>query len=94
MLDAEVGAVRETAGADAYRAARALELHDGEARLAALRSKAVELGTAIAAGASPAGRRSVPATWTTRRSHLRHAVRAGASGRDPIAVAWPRPGPP
>jgi len=49
-LDAEVAALRETPGIDGYRAGRALELHEGEARLTSLRSQEVQLGTAIAAG--------------------------------------------
>ena len=90
MLDAEVGAVRETSGADAYRAARALELHDGETRLAALRNEAVQLGTAIAAG----GRRLASLRaghLDDPRSHLRHASEPEApvdTRRRRLAEAW------
>jgi hypothetical protein len=90
LLDAEVGAVRETPGADAYRATRALELHNGEARLAALRGEAVQLGTAIAAG----GRRleSLRAGHLDDpRSHLRHASEPEPpveTRRRRLAEAW------
>ena len=71
-LDAEVAALRDTPGMDSYRAGRALELHEGEARLSGLRSQEVELGTAIAAsrvrlGSLKAGRLDDP------RIHLHHA---------------------
>ena len=90
MLDAEVGAVRETPGADAYRADRVLQLHEGEARLAALRTQAVQLGTAIDAGgrrldALRAGHLDDP------RSHLRHASEPEPpveAHRRRLAEAW------
>ena len=71
-LDAEMGAVRVTAGLDSYRAERALELQTGEERLTSLRSQEVELDTAIAAGrervtALRAGYLDDP------RQHLHHA---------------------
>jgi hypothetical protein len=71
-LDAEMAAIRSAAGLDRYRAARALELHSGEERLASLRAQEVELGTAIAASrdrlaALRAGHRDDP------RLHLHHA---------------------
>ena len=71
-LDAELAAVRSTAGLDDYRAALALELQTGEARLTALSVQDVELGTAIAAGRERladlrAGHLDDP------RLHLRHA---------------------
>jgi hypothetical protein len=50
QLDAELAAVRGTAGLDSYRAALALEVQTGEARLTALSVENVELGTAITAG--------------------------------------------
>jgi hypothetical protein len=90
MLDAEVGAVRETPGADTYTADRVLRLHEGEARLAVLRNQAVQLGTAIDAGgrrldALRAGRLDDP------RSHLRHASEPEApveAHRRRLAEAW------
>ncbi len=90
MLDAEVGAVRETPGAEAYLAARTLELHAGEARLAALRADAVQLGEAIDAGgrrleALRAGHLDDP------RSHLRHASEPEPpveAQRRRLAEAW------
>ena len=71
-LDAELAAVRNTAGLDDYREALALELHTGEARLTALSVQDVELGTAIEAGHDRladlrAGHLDDP------RLHLRHA---------------------
>jgi hypothetical protein len=71
-LDAELGAVRQTAGLGGYRTARAEELHTGQERLAVIRAEAVELGTAIAAGqdrlgALRAGKLDDP------RLHLHHA---------------------
>jgi hypothetical protein len=83
-LDAEVAAVRGTAGLDGYRVGRATELRVGEERLAALRVQEVELGTAIAAGhnrlaALRAGRLDDP------RLHLHHA-----SEPEPPAVAHQR----
>ena len=50
LLEAEVAAVRVAPGVEKYRAARALELRSGEAKLAAGRTRVVELETAIAAG--------------------------------------------
>ena len=71
-LDAELGAVRQTAGLSSYRTARAEELRVGEERLGVIRAEAVELGTAITAGhdrlaALRAGRLDDP------RLHLHHA---------------------
>jgi hypothetical protein len=90
MLDAELGAVREAPGADAYRAARVLELHEGEARVAALRNQAVQLGTAIEAG----GRRLEALRGgylDDPRSHLRHASEPeppAETQRRRLAEAW------
>ncbi len=83
-LDAEVAAVRGTAGLDGYRVTLATELRAGEERLAALRVQEVELGTAIAAGHERlamlrAGRLDDP------RLHLHHA-----SEPEPPAVAHQR----
>ena len=71
-LDAEMAAVRGSAGLDHYRTSRALELTVGEERLASLRAQEVELGTAISASqdrltALRAGYRDDP------RLHLHHA---------------------
>jgi hypothetical protein len=50
LLEAEVAAVRVEPGVEKYRAARVLELRTGEAKLAASRTRVVELATAIEAG--------------------------------------------
>src|SRR6185436_5550616 len=50
LLEAEVAAVRVEPGVEKYRAARVLELRTDEAKLAASRTRVVELATAIEAG--------------------------------------------
>ena len=50
LIDAEAAAIRETPGVDTYREGRLVELHEGEVKLAGLRSQAVQLDAAIAAG--------------------------------------------
>jgi hypothetical protein len=83
-LDAEVGAIRNTPGLEAYREARLTALREGALRLTSLRTQEVELGTAIAAGYRRladlrAGRLDDP------RLHLHHA-----SEPEPPAVAQRR----
>lgn len=80
-LDAEVAAIRTTAGIGHYRDARATALHDGEARLNALRTQEVELDAVIESGRErlaflQAGKLDDP------RTHLRHAAEP-----EPPAVA-------
>ncbi len=72
-IDVEVEALAEVSGVEAYRARRATQLHEGEARLAAVRASAAELRAAVAASESwlvrfDAGWRGDP------RVHLSHAV--------------------
>ena len=72
-LDAEVAAIRNTAGVDPYRIAKTIELRDGEVRLTHLRAQEVELDAVMAAGrerltALRAGQTDDP------RIHLRHAA--------------------
>jgi len=72
-LTIEVRALTEASGVDAYRARRVAELHEGEARLAALRGRSAELRAAALAGRSYLGRfdegyRGDP------RAHLSHAA--------------------
>ena len=72
-LDAEVAAIRKTAGVEPYRVAKTTELRDGEARLTHLRSQEVELDAVMAAGrerlaALHAGELDDP------RIHLHHAA--------------------
>jgi acyl-coenzyme A thioesterase PaaI-like protein len=72
-LDAEVAAIRKTAGVEPYRVAKATELREGEARLTHLRSQEVELDAVMAAGrerlvALHAGQVDDP------RIHLHHAA--------------------
>jgi hypothetical protein len=73
LLEAEVAAIREAPGVDKYRTARAEELRADEARLAAARTRSVELETSVAAGqrrlvALRAGIVDDP------RAHLHHAA--------------------
>jgi hypothetical protein len=89
-LDAEVAALRSAPGLHDYRASRALELHDGEARLTSLRTQEVELGTAIAAAHRRlddlrAGRLDDP------RMHLHHASEPeppAVTSRRAFGEAW------
>ncbi|MFL5721279.1 MAG: hypothetical protein ACJ778_12475, partial [Chloroflexota bacterium] len=72
-LEAEVAAIRTAAGVDRLRIESVLGLREGEARLSALRTQEVELGSAIAAGLRRladlrAGKLDDP------RIHLRHAA--------------------
>jgi hypothetical protein len=86
----EVRALGETSGVEGYRARRAVELREGEARLAALRSSASELKAAIAAARGfleryDAGWRGDP------RAHLSHAAapeRPDATRRRVFAETW------
>ncbi len=90
LLHAEVSALRETPGAETYREHRAAELADGEARLAGLRSEAVQVGTAIRAAearvdALQAGQLDDP------RIHLHHAAEPEppvVTQRRAIAETW------
>lgn len=83
-LDAEIAALRHTPGVESYRARRALELRDGEARLTSLRAQEVELGSAVAASQDRlVALRTGP--MDDPRIHLRHA-----SGPEPLAVARSR----
>jgi hypothetical protein len=73
-LEIEVRALAEASGVEAYRARRAEELREGEARLASLRSRAAELRAAALAGRGylvryDEGYRGDP------RAHLSHAPR-------------------
>jgi len=89
-LDAEVTAIRETTGADAYREARTAELHESEGRLAGLRSQATALTAVIEAtkdrlAALRAGHLDDP------RVHLRHAAEPEPpveTQRRRLAEAW------
>jgi hypothetical protein len=72
-LEAETAAIRTAAGVDRIRAEDLLQLREGEARLTALRTQEVELGSAIAAGLGRladlrAGKLDDP------RIHLHHAA--------------------
>jgi hypothetical protein len=72
-LTVEVSALKESSGLDEYRARRAAELADGQAKLAALRSTAAELRAAAVASREhlarlDAGERGDP------RAHLSHAA--------------------
>ena len=72
-LEAEVAALRDIPGVDGYREGQALALHEGEAKLTGLRTREVQLGTAIAASRARladlrAGRLDDP------RIHLHHAA--------------------
>jgi hypothetical protein len=72
-LDAEVAAIRRTAGVEPYRVAKTIELREGEARLTHLRSQEVELDAVMVAGrerlaALRAGELDDP------RIHLHHAA--------------------
>ena len=73
LLEAEVAAIREAPGVDKYRTARAEELRAGEARLAAGRTRSVELETSVSAG-----RRRLVALRggivDDPRAHLHHAA--------------------
>jgi hypothetical protein len=88
--EAELGAIREAAGADAYRVARVAELRESETRLASLRSQAVQLTTAIDAGR----RRAIDLRAGVRddpRAHLRHAAEPEApveTNRRALAEIW------
>ena len=71
-LDSEVAAVRGAAGLDGYRSRLVTELREGEERLTSLRTRDVEIGTAISASRDrlaslQAGYRDDP------RIHLHHA---------------------
>jgi hypothetical protein len=73
-LTIEVRALAGTSGVDAYRARREVELHEGEARIAALRARSAELRAAAVAGRAyltryDGGYRGDP------RAHLAHAAR-------------------
>jgi len=86
----EVRALGETSGVEAYRGRLAVELRDGEARLAALRASAAELKAAIAAADGfleryDAGWRGDP------RAHLSHAAvpeRPDTTRRRVFAETW------
>jgi hypothetical protein len=90
LLEAELGAVRETAGADAYRATLATDLHAGELELAGLRERVVRLDTAIEASRDRlrdlrAGHLDDP------RAHLLHAAvpePPTVAYRRALAEAW------
>jgi len=72
-IEVEVEALAEVSGVEAYRARRAADLHEGGARLAAVRASTAELRAAVAASE----------TWLARfdegwrgdpRAHLAHAA--------------------
>lgn len=72
-LTIEVSALAETSGVEGYRAQRILELHEGEAKLAGLRSRSAELRAAAHAGNAylarfDEGYRGDP------RAHITHAA--------------------
>ncbi len=72
-LTIEVRALAETSGVEAYRTRRAIELHEGEAKLASLRARSAELRAAGLAGRNylaryDEGYRGDP------RAHLTHAA--------------------
>ena len=73
LLEAEVAAIRVAPGVDRYRVARVEELRVGEATLAAGRTRAVELETAIAAGRRRLGDLHAGLV-DDPRAHLRHAA--------------------
>ena len=73
---------RDAPGWTRYRAARAEELRDGEARLARSAPQEVELGTAIAAGHDRLACCG-PGELDDPRLHLHHASEPGAAGGHP-----------
>jgi hypothetical protein len=90
LLNAELSAIRETAGVETYRERSAAKLAEDEARLAGLRSETVQVGVAIQAGeremaALQAGELGDP------RVHLHHAAEpqppVETKGRA-LAEAW------
>jgi hypothetical protein len=90
LLDAEIAALRETQGAEEYRAARMAELSSGEARLTGLQRDIVEIGTAI-----DASRRRVTELEAGHlddpRAHLHHAAEPeppADTRRRTLAEAW------
>ncbi len=90
LREAELGAIREAAGADAYRAVRLVELRESEARLAGLRSQAVQLTTAINAGRRRANDLRA-GVLDDPRAHLHHASEPEApveTNRRALAETW------
>jgi acyl-coenzyme A thioesterase PaaI-like protein len=90
LLEAEIGAIREAAGMDAYRSARLAELRAGETQLAESRGRSVQLATAI-----DAGRRHVEGlragVLDDPRAHLRHAAEPeppAETNRRALGEAW------
>jgi len=73
LREAELGAIRVAAGADAYRAVRTVELREAASQLAALRSQIVQLTTAIEAGRRRAEDLRA-GVLDDPRAHLRHAA--------------------
>jgi hypothetical protein len=72
-LQVEVAALHEVSGVDAYRARRAEELREGEAKLASLRSTSAELRAAAMASEGWLARYDTG--WRgDPRGHLRHAA--------------------
>jgi hypothetical protein len=80
-LDAEIAAVRDRPGLEAYRASRTAELQAAEARLTSLRAQEVELAAAEAAGRERVARLQA-GHLDDPRIHLRHAAEP-----EPPAVA-------
>ncbi len=90
LIQAEIAAIRDTPGAEAYRDGRTTELLSGEARLSGLRGEAVQTGTAI-----DAARRRVADLEAGHlddpRGHLRHASEPEPpvdTKRRALAEAW------
>jgi hypothetical protein len=90
LIQAEIAAIRDTPGAEAYREVRTTELLSGEARLGGLRGEAVQMGTAI-----DAARRRVADLEAGHlddpRGHLRHASEPEPpvdTQRRALAEAW------
>ena len=72
-LEVEVAALHDVSGVDAYRARRAEELREGEAKLATLRSTSAELRAAVMASEGWLARYDTG--WRgDPRGHLRHAA--------------------
>jgi len=90
LLEAEVAAVASVPGAEAYAAERTTELRGGEARLASLRARTVELGAVIEATAARAARLRA-GQLDDPRAHLKHAAEPESPAdtrRRGFAEAW------
>ncbi len=90
LREAELGAIREAAGADAYRAVRTGEVREAASQLAALRSQIVQLTTAIEAGRRRAEDLRA-GVLDDPRAHLRHAAEPeppAETNRRALAETW------